>query len=146
MKLKVVSLMDAKFSPSSPLQRLTEKQRDVLIKAYKLGYYDRPRKISSEVSSAQTQSGEIDVGCPQTESRKTTAYRSTERILVQGSRKEGAKRKQSNHENGGVDRIFPLRFKRQNHYMLEKYLSTEKNETEGSQLRCRKCDVFQLAT
>ena len=40
--------MDAIFSPNSPLQRLTEKQRDVLIKSYKLGYYDRPRKISSE--------------------------------------------------------------------------------------------------
>jgi hypothetical protein len=47
-KFKIVSLIDAKFSPSSPLQRLTEKQRDVLIKAYKLGYYDRPRKIGSE--------------------------------------------------------------------------------------------------
>jgi predicted DNA binding protein len=48
IRFKVVSLIDAKFSTSSPLQRLTEKQRDVLIKAYKLGYYDRPRKISSE--------------------------------------------------------------------------------------------------
>ncbi len=48
LKFKMVSLMDAKFSPSSPLQRLTEKQRDVLIGAYKLGYYDRPRKNSSE--------------------------------------------------------------------------------------------------
>jgi len=48
MKFKVISLIDAKFSPSSPLQRLTEKQREVLIKAYKFGYYDKPRKISSE--------------------------------------------------------------------------------------------------
>jgi predicted DNA binding protein len=48
VKYKVVSLIDAKFSPNSPLQRLTEKQRNVLIKAYELGYYDRPRRISSE--------------------------------------------------------------------------------------------------
>jgi len=48
VRCKVVSLMDAKFSPSSPLGRLTGKQRAVLTKAYELGYYDRPRRISSE--------------------------------------------------------------------------------------------------
>jgi hypothetical protein len=45
---KVVSLMDARFPPSSPITRLTEKQRQVLITAYRLGYYDVPRKITSE--------------------------------------------------------------------------------------------------
>jgi predicted DNA binding protein len=45
---RVVSLTDAKFPPNSPLGRLTEKQRRVLITAYKLGYYDVPRKITSE--------------------------------------------------------------------------------------------------
>ncbi len=45
---KVVSLMDAKFLPSSPINRLTEKQRDSIILAFKLGYFDTPRKISSE--------------------------------------------------------------------------------------------------
>ncbi len=48
MHYRVVSLMDAKFSPNSPVARLTEKQREVLTKAYELGYYDRPRRISSE--------------------------------------------------------------------------------------------------
>lgn len=43
----VVSIEDAKFSPSSPLNRLTEKQRRVLIASYRLGYYDMPRKASS---------------------------------------------------------------------------------------------------
>ncbi len=45
---KVISLMDAKFLPSSPVSRLTEKQREAIILAFKLGYFDTPRKISSE--------------------------------------------------------------------------------------------------
>jgi predicted DNA binding protein len=45
---RVLSLMDARFSPSSPLGLLTEKQRRVLTKAYELGYYDRPKRIDSE--------------------------------------------------------------------------------------------------
>ena len=45
---KILSLTDAKFSPNSPLNRLTEKQRKVLTTAYKLGYYSLPRKIDSE--------------------------------------------------------------------------------------------------
>jgi DNA-binding CsgD family transcriptional regulator len=47
MKYKVASVTDAKFPRDSPLARLTEKQRDVLITAYRLGYYDEPRRISS---------------------------------------------------------------------------------------------------
>ncbi|HXY87049.1 MAG TPA: helix-turn-helix domain-containing protein [Candidatus Acidoferrales bacterium] len=42
---RVVSLTDAKFSPHAPLSSLTEKQRRALITAYKLGYYDIPKKI-----------------------------------------------------------------------------------------------------
>jgi len=45
---RVVLLADANFSPTSPLNGLTEKQRETLIAAYKHGYYDIPRKISSE--------------------------------------------------------------------------------------------------
>ena len=48
MKYKVVSLADARLSLNSPLLQLTDKQREVLTKAYKLGYYDRPRKIGSD--------------------------------------------------------------------------------------------------
>lgn len=48
IRTRIVSLTDAKFSPDSPLNVLTEKQRTTLIAAYKLGYYDIPRKISSE--------------------------------------------------------------------------------------------------
>lgn len=47
-RYRVVSLTDAKFPPNSPIGRLTEKQRRVLITAYKLGYYDVPRRITSE--------------------------------------------------------------------------------------------------
>jgi hypothetical protein len=48
IRYKVVLLTDANFSPDSPLNKLTGKQREVLVAAYKLGYYDIPRKINSE--------------------------------------------------------------------------------------------------
>ena len=48
MPYKVISLGDAKFSPTSPLAYLTEKQRKVLIAAFNFGYYDLPKRISSE--------------------------------------------------------------------------------------------------
>lgn len=48
IRYRIVSLADASFSPTSPLSRLTEKQREILIAAYKSGYYDIPRKITSE--------------------------------------------------------------------------------------------------
>lgn len=38
IRCRVVSLTDAKFPPDSPLGRLTEKQRKVLMTAYNLGY------------------------------------------------------------------------------------------------------------
>lgn len=45
---KIVSVTDAKFLPNSPLGKLTDRQRKVLNTAYDLGYYDRPRRISSK--------------------------------------------------------------------------------------------------
>lgn len=45
---KTVSLTEAVFSLDSPLERLTEKQRTVILDAFKMGYYDFPRKIGSE--------------------------------------------------------------------------------------------------
>jgi predicted DNA binding protein len=45
VRYRVVSHTDAQFPPHSPLSRLTEKQRRVLIMAHKLGYYDVPSKI-----------------------------------------------------------------------------------------------------
>ena len=44
----VVSSTDAKFLQHSPLENLTEKQRAVLTTAFDQGYYDIPRKISSQ--------------------------------------------------------------------------------------------------
>jgi predicted DNA binding protein len=48
IKYRVVLLADADFSPVSLLNQLTQKQREVLIAAYKNGYYDIPRRITSE--------------------------------------------------------------------------------------------------
>jgi len=48
IQFRVDLLMDAKFSPDSPLAHLTEKQRRVLTMGFNLGYYDVPRKISSD--------------------------------------------------------------------------------------------------
>jgi len=45
---KVIMLTDASFSPFSPLNQLTEKQREVLLSAYKYGYYDIPRRINTK--------------------------------------------------------------------------------------------------
>jgi hypothetical protein len=48
VKYKILLLSDLNFSPISPLNMLTEKQRDVLITAYRMGYYDVPRTASSK--------------------------------------------------------------------------------------------------
>lgn len=48
IRYRVVSMTDARFGKDSPLSRLTEKQRRVIVEAYRLGYYDEPRRISSE--------------------------------------------------------------------------------------------------
>ena len=45
VRYRVISLMDAKFSPHSLMSHLTEKQRRVLVTAYTLGYYDVPKKM-----------------------------------------------------------------------------------------------------
>jgi len=45
---KVVSLTDAKFSLNSPISRLTEKQQEAISLAFRLGYFDTPRKVSAD--------------------------------------------------------------------------------------------------
>jgi len=45
---KVLSLTDAKFSLNSPISRLTEKQQEAISLAFRLGYFDTPRKVSAE--------------------------------------------------------------------------------------------------
>lgn len=44
---RIASIIDSAFSSVTPLRCLTEKQHDVLSQAYKYGYYDLPRRISS---------------------------------------------------------------------------------------------------
>jgi len=48
MRYKVIFLGDARFSPTSPLAHLTDRQREVLIAAFNLGYYDLPKRTSSK--------------------------------------------------------------------------------------------------
>jgi predicted DNA binding protein len=48
LEYRIISLTDARFSPSSPLSSLTGKQRRVLLAAFKRGYYDIPKKVSSD--------------------------------------------------------------------------------------------------
>ncbi len=48
MRYRILSLMDERFSSNSPLSKLTEKQRRILLSAYDLGYYDIPRRFDSE--------------------------------------------------------------------------------------------------
>jgi hypothetical protein len=42
---RVVSIEDARFPWKTPLDRLTAKQRRILVTAYRLGYYEIPKKI-----------------------------------------------------------------------------------------------------
>jgi len=62
IKHKVVLLTEANFSPDSPLSKLTEKKRDVLIAAYKFGYYDLPRRINSQKLAEKLHIGSSTVG------------------------------------------------------------------------------------
>lgn len=61
MHYKILLLSDLNFSPISPLNQLTEKQRDVLLTAYKLGYYDIPRRITSEALAKKLGLGDATV-------------------------------------------------------------------------------------
>lgn len=45
---KVLALTDAKFPPDSPLRGLTQKQLQAIRSALELGYFDIPRRVSSE--------------------------------------------------------------------------------------------------
>ncbi len=48
LRYKILSQTDAKFAAESPLSKLTDKQRTILLSAYNLGYYDIPRRFDSE--------------------------------------------------------------------------------------------------
>ncbi len=79
---RVVLLTEANFSPDSPLSKLTEKQREVLIAAYKLGYYDIPRRINSEKLAKKLNIGGSTLGEHLEESRTTHSHRCTNRNMT----------------------------------------------------------------
>lgn len=47
VRYKIVQLVEANSSRSSPLDCLTDRQRRVITSAYELGYYDVPKKINT---------------------------------------------------------------------------------------------------
>jgi predicted DNA binding protein len=53
VKYKVLSLTDAKFALDSPISCLTEKQQEAISLAFRLGYFDTPRKISADELAAK---------------------------------------------------------------------------------------------
>jgi predicted DNA binding protein len=46
LRYRVVSLTNADFAKDSLLDRLTDEQRRILILAYKLGYFDVPKRLT----------------------------------------------------------------------------------------------------
>ena len=48
VRTRVLSLTDETLDPNSPMASLTEKQRRILKAAYKVGYYDVPRRCDAE--------------------------------------------------------------------------------------------------
>jgi HTH DNA binding domain len=48
IRYRTLSISDLRLSPQSPLNALTDKQRRVVSAAFEGGYYDRPRRISSQ--------------------------------------------------------------------------------------------------
>ncbi len=49
LRPRILTISDYRLAPDSPLNVLTEKQRRVVSAAYRQGYYDRPRRISSKL-------------------------------------------------------------------------------------------------
>jgi len=47
IQYRIASICDARFSPTSPISLLTEKQQKVLMTAYRLGYYDIPKRTNT---------------------------------------------------------------------------------------------------
>jgi len=68
---RVVSIEDARFSWKTLLDRLTAKQRRILVLAYRLGYYDVPKKVGVEqlARTAHLAPSTLDVGLRRGERR-----------------------------------------------------------------------------
>lgn len=60
IRYKAKQFADASLLPGSPLNTLTEKQREVLTAAFRAGYYDLPRKAGSKQLAAKLNIGGSD--------------------------------------------------------------------------------------
>jgi predicted DNA binding protein len=59
VRYKILSLTDAKFSPESPLSKLTDKQRTILLSAYN-GLLRDPEAVRFRTACQETQSWQIN--------------------------------------------------------------------------------------
>jgi hypothetical protein len=53
IRYRVVSMTDADFAEDSVLNLLTDKQRRILVLAFRLGYFDVPKKVNSDELGAR---------------------------------------------------------------------------------------------
>jgi len=60
LQYRIVSLSDADFAEDSLLNRLTDKQRKMFVLAFKLGYFDVPKKINSDQLGSRLLSGILE--------------------------------------------------------------------------------------
>jgi hypothetical protein len=82
IRYRIVSLMDERFSPDSPLSKLTEKQTRILLSAYDLGYYDIPRRFDSEQLAKKLNLGRSTVA----EHLRKAEYRIITEVVSQKSK------------------------------------------------------------
>jgi hypothetical protein len=82
VRRRVLSLDDARFSPDSPLYALTEKQRQILISAFRSGYFEIPRRTNFSQLSRQLGMGSSTIN----EHLRKAESRLVSRLLDEGVR------------------------------------------------------------
>ena len=84
VRRKIMLLGDARFSPDSPLYALTEKQRQILMSAFRLGYFEIPRRTNLAKLSHQLNIGRSTIN----EHLRKAESRLVSQLLAEGSRSD----------------------------------------------------------